>query len=339
MSTGDLVPGDDPGPLTERQRELVETARGFIEANITDSTRDAYAADVAHFDRWCGLEGWVSLPADPVTIVLYISDLATADYAMTTIDRRLAAICWHHETNGETSATRHVKVKEAMRGIRRTRSRRPIKRDALTTGQIAEMVGTCDRTTNRGRRDIALLLVGYASACRRSELAAMTIEHVRRHGDEGFVIWLDRTKDEKDATKAREVGIPAVGGALCPVEALDVWLGMAEIAQGPLFRRVTRYDTVGNNALNPGSIAQILKALARAAGYSDHLVAGHSLRSGHATTAAKNSAPDRVIMAQTGHRSVKTLDGYVRAGRVLEDNSARFLNLETPTTSDPTVEP
>jgi hypothetical protein len=96
------------------------------------------------------------------------------------------------------------------------------------------------------------------------------------------------------------------------------------------------YDVAVTDLIDPDTEGlkqrpEVITGLARTAGHSDHLVAGHSLkRSGHATTAARKHAPDRVIMAQTGHRSVTTLDGYVRAGRILEDNSARFLGLQEP---------
>ena len=75
-------------------------------------------------------------------------------------------------------------------------------------------------------------------------------------------------------------------------------------------------------------MALIVKRAANAAGIPPSRLAGHSLRSGHATTAAENGAPDRVIMRQTGHRSVETLEGYIRSGNVLRENSARYLNLE-----------
>ena len=87
-------------------------------------------------------------------------------------------------------------------------------------------------------------------------------------------------------------------------------------------------DCDGN--LSAASVALIVKRCASGAGIPPSRLAGHSLRAGHATTAAANGAPDRVIMAQTGHRSFDTLEGYIRPGNVLRENSARYLNLETP---------
>jgi integrase len=50
--------------------------------------------------------------------------------------------------------------------------------------------------------------------------------------------------------------------------------------------------------------------------------AGHSLRSGFATEAAARGVPERAIVAQTGHRSVQVLRGYICSGGLFTDNAA-----------------
>ena len=55
--------------------------------------------------------------------------------------------------------------------------------------------------------------------------------------------------------------------------------------------------------------------------------AGHSLRAGHATSAAIAGASERSIMAQTGHRSVEMVRRYIRDGNLFRENSAGKLML------------
>ena len=55
--------------------------------------------------------------------------------------------------------------------------------------------------------------------------------------------------------------------------------------------------------------------------------AGHSLRAGHATTAAIAGASERSIMNQTGHRSVQMGRRYIRDASLFKDNSAGKLGL------------
>lgn len=320
--------------VADRVRRLAAEGLELEANNRAGSTRRAYTADFAHFADWCASVATSALPASPEAVYLYVTAMVAdgnaADYSVATLERRLAAITYVHEVNGhEASPARHVKVRELMAGVRRTYGHSQDKRDPLTTTQLAAMVNALDLDTLAGRRDRAVLLVGYAGAFRRSELAGLTMGQLARRGD-GYVVALGRTKTDQEA-EGRLVGIPAFpGSTLCPVAALDVWLTAAGISGGPLFRKVSRYETVSPTALTPASVAFIVKRCAVAAGIPASRLAGHSLRAGHATTAAANGAPDRVIMRQTGHRSVDTLEGYIRPGNVLRDNSARYLDLESP---------
>lgn len=70
-----------------------------------------------------------------------------------------------------------------------------------------------------------------------------------------------------------------------------------------------------------------MKKLAQRAGLGPAKYAGHSLRAGHATTAAIWGASERSIMNQTGHRSVQTVRQYIRVGSLFRDNSAGTLGL------------
>ena len=143
---------------------------------------------------------------------------------------------------------------------------------------------------------------------------------------------LRSSKDDQEA-RGRDVGIPAFPGSpLCPITAVDAWLTAAHITDGPLFRRVTRYRTVGRAALSGAAVAQIIKRAARAAGIPPDRLAGHSLWAGHVTVAAQGGAPDRTIMRQTGYKRTEFLDGYIRPATVFTYNSATYLGLDEPAT-------
>jgi len=74
-------------------------------------------------------------------------------------------------------------------------------------------------------------------------------------------------------------------------------------------------------------VARIVKKLAQRAGLDAAKYAGHSLRAGHATSAAIAGASERSIMNQTGHRSVQMVRRYIRDGNLFRENSAGKLGL------------
>ena len=101
----------------------------------------------------------------------------------------------------------------------------------------------------------------------------------------------------------------------CPVRALKAWLTAAEIAEGPIFRKVDRYGHVGTAPLSGQAVADIIKARATAAGRDPASFAGHSLRRGHVTSAAKAGVSRQKIKAQTGHVSDRMVDTLHRGRR------------------------
>src|SRR5208283_4226591 len=126
----------------------------------------------------------------------------------------------------------------------------------------------------------------------------------------------------------RKIGIPyGSNPETCPVRTIQVWLELAAINAGPLFRSMSRHGQVQPDRLSGIDVARIVKKLAVRAGLDAAKYAGHSLRAGHATSAAIAGASERSIMNQTGHRSVQMVRRYIRHGTLFRENSAGKLGL------------
>jgi integrase len=90
---------------------------------------------------------------------------------------------------------------------------------------------------------------------------------------------------------------------------------------------ITRHGQLQPERLSAVDVARIVKKLTQRAGLDPARFAGHSLRAGHATSAAIAGASERSIMNQTGHRSVEMVRRYIRDGSLFRDNSAGKLGL------------
>jgi integrase len=138
---------------------------------------------------------------------------------------------------------------------------------------------------------------------------------------------LRRSKTDQEGT-GRKVGIPyGSNPETCPVRVLQAWLEQAGITSRPLFRSINRHGQVQSDRLAGIDVARIIKKLADRAGLDAAKYAGHSLRAGHATSAAIAGASERSIMRQTGHRSVQMVRRYIRDGSLFRENSAGKLGL------------
>ena len=218
-----------------------------------------------------------------------------------------------------------------MKGIRRTKGTAPAQKAATLIDDIRAMVEASDAGLI-GLRDRALILLGFAGAFRRSELVGLSIEDCA-FGKDGLTVTLRRSKTDQ-AGAGRKIGIPYGSNPVtCPVRNLNDWIEQAGIgdgageAGGPLFRSINRHGHVQPGGLSGIDVARVVKKLAERAGLDAGKYAGHSLRAGHATSAAIAGASERSIMAQTGHRSVQMVRRYIREGSLFRENSGGKLGL------------
>lgn len=98
------------------------------------------------------------------------------------------------------------------------------------------------------------------------------------------------------------------------MRAVLAWLDHAHVTDGPILRRVTRTSAI-STPLTGQSVALIIKKRATAAGLNPKDFAGHSLRSGYATQAARDGHHDTQIADVTRHKDQRVLAGYIRAGQ------------------------
>jgi len=302
----------------------LERAREFIRASKAESTLRGYRSDWSHFCAWCDGHGVCFLPASPEIVAAYIAEYASF-LRVGSIQRRLNAIAEAHKAVGLESPTSTGVVKNTMKGIRRTKGTPPVQKTPALTDDVRAMVNAAG-TDLIGLRDRALILLGFAGAFRRSELVGLDLSDLDFTQD-GLTVTLRRSKTDQYG-QGRKIGIPyGSNPETCPVRVLQTWIGRAALASGSVFLSVNRHEQIQPGRLAGIAVARIVKKLAARAGLDPAKYAGHSLRAGHATSAAIAGASERSIMNQTGHRSVQTARRYIRDGSLFRENSAGKLGL------------
>jgi integrase len=300
-------PALEIGPAIELAQEAAELAQGAKSAN----TRKAYDREWRAFVRWCGAIGRDPLPAEPATVALFVTDQAKSRKPAG-IDVALAAIAAAHKTAGIDTPTRHPAVRAVREGARRKVGTAQRQAAPMTVDLLEVAIAAIDTSTLAGVRDRAILLLGFAGAFRRSELAAIDIADIRSVAA-GLEVVIRRSKTDQVGA-GRTVAIPrARRSDLCPVAAVEAWhRALGELTQGPLFRSIDRHGNVSRSAISDRAIAEVIKSRARGAGLDPERLSGHSLRAGLATSAAIAGVSERVIQQTTGHKSVTVLRRYIR---------------------------
>jgi integrase len=195
----------------------------------------------------------------------------------------------------------------------------PRQKAPATAERIGAMLAAIPGATLTGKRDRALLLLGFAGAFRRAELVALEVADLTFE-DEGLRIRIRRSKADQEG-RGQEIAIPH-GTRLRPVAAVQDWLETAGIAAGFVFRGIDRHGRV-LGALTAQSVALIVKWHAEAAGLDAAVFAGHSLRAGFLTSAAETGADVLAMMEVSRHRRVETLQGYVRRANLFKRHAGQ----------------
>ncbi|WP_333767737.1 site-specific integrase [Streptomyces sp. IBSBF 2435] len=339
------VPTNGPSAVVDNTTPALSgAAREALAAGTADSTRRAYSSDWRQFTDWCIAEGFAPLPAQPETIVEYAAHLTTTPrrstgrpYSPSSVERAIAAIrTAHTAANLTPPSTKGARV--VLRGYRDRLARtkdpaaRQRKAKPAEPAALRSMLATLDRDMLIGKRDAALLLLGFATAARVSELVALDLADVPET-EQG----IDASVYRRKIKAFTDTAVPFGGRpATCPVRAVRALRGaLAEAGrtEGPLFVRVDRHGRVAPPMMRRGlpigdssgrltaqAAAQVVERSAAAAGL-DGEWSGHSLRRGFAT-AARKAGHDLVRIGRHGGWAdgSKALLGYFEDGDRWEEN-------------------
>jgi len=300
-------------------------AYDFAALASAPNTVRAYKADWEHFVGWCDGKKLAPLPAEPEILATYTRFCAeTLGLKISTISRRLSAISEIHQRGGFSSPTSTWVVRNTMKRLKREHGSQAEAKQPLLVNDLRKILRLCDTKTLVGVRDKAVILVGFASSLRRTEIANLDIEDISK-GEEGLVLTI---RQEKSCPAGRKVGLPyGKYPETCAVSALTHWFEASGIQTGPLFRAVTKLGNPRKTRMSGKTVALIVKKYSDQIGKSPNTMAGHSLRSGFATSAALAGASERSIQKQTGHVSIDVLRRYIREAEVFRDNALSILDL------------
>lgn len=142
------------------------------------------------------------------------------------------------------------------------------------------------------------------------------------------MVTVRRSKTDQDGYGQLVGVVPGQHLRTDPVGALANWTAIRPAGQGPLFTRIHPSGAATAESIGVRTVSRMMQARAVAAGLDGLPVSGHSLRAGHATTAAANGAGLERIAAQTRHRDLDTLfEDYIRPPDALANTTSRYLGL------------
>ena len=315
--------------MDARARTAASLQREALDAELSENTRIAYQKGWNRFIDYCVGEGIADpLSASPEQVSQFFVHLATQPNprsgvvpSMGTVMLYKSAVNRKYTEAGRPAPSHHPVVTSTLKGLARLKGSAPRRVDALREYHIEAMLQSCP-STPIGRRDAAIIAVGFAGALRRSEICALEVEDVEFLDDDGQM-WLTIRQSKTDQQGRGQRVAVQDGDGIQPIRRLKRYLGSAGIAEGPLFQTMRRGGHLRGRAMHHSDIPRILKHYAALIGLNPRDIAGHSLRAGFVTSAAVHHARLDKIMAVTRHRNPSTVMAYIRDVDAFADHAGQ----------------
>ena len=297
--------------ITDVKSLELETLNNLKNSKALNTLR-AYRSDFRDFSTFCTKNGFSSMPTEPKIVALYLTNLSKSS-KFSTLKRRIASISVIHKIKGHYLDIKHPIIMENLHGIKRTLGSRQKAKKPLLINDLKLIIKAIDEDKIR---DKALILLGFAGGFRRSELVNIYHEDLE-FVSEGVKILIKRSKTDQSGEGILKA-IPYFDNQeFCPVVTL---------------KKFINYKTNTNKQekvfkISDKSVALIIKKYATKAGLDSTKYAGHSLRSGFATTAAEFGAEERNIMAMTGHKTTQMVRRYIHEANLFKNNALNKIKI------------
>jgi len=297
--------------ITDVKSLELETLKNLKNSKANNTLR-AYQSDFRDFSAFCAKNGFSSMPSQPKIIALYITNLSKSS-KFSTLKRRIASISVLHKLKGHYLDTKHPIIMENLHGIKRTLGSRQKAKKPILINDLKLIIKAIDEEKIR---DKALILIGFSGGFRRSELVNIHYDDIE-FVTEGVKILIKRSKTDQSGEGSVKA-IPYFDNQeFCPVVALRNYVNkkFSNTNEGKIFN------------ISDKSVALIIKRYAEKAGLDSSKYAGHSLRSGFATTAAEFGAEERNIMAMTGHKTTQMVRRYIQEANLFKNNALNKIKI------------
>lgn len=302
---------------------LVPEEQVWLQSLKTINTRRAYLQDVRHFSLVVGIQSSDQLyRADHKSVIYWESHMREIErLEPATIRRRLSALSSlfahlvGHVDSVIVNPVREIKRPEVDRSEGKTL--------AFSKKEARKILDAPSSETIIGKRDRAVLSVGFQVGFRREEIAALRVDSL--HRNRGLdALWVKRKR------KRNRQSVTVNPQTAQRIRDYLTTAGHHDDTESPMFLP-TRSNGKGHTSslrrhLHPDAIDRILRKYARLALGIERGYSAHSMRTTFATTALDNDADINEVQYAMGHADISTTKLYDRRGHNPEKSASYFAN-------------
>ncbi len=216
-------PSHPPPALSSQEQERV---RDILSHRWSENTQKAYASMWRLWCSWCNQESMEPLLSEESALFRYVLHLEEEGKSYTTISNHLIAIRHGHKAKGQPLPNASDELRVFLEALRKKMRSRPKRKTPLTIERLQRAL----ESMQLEGWERALLVWGFATGCRRSELVALRVEDIEVE-EKGMRVHLRASKTNQ-AGKEEYISVPHEW-RLVPIDA-----GLVRCAKKPTLARM-----------------------------------------------------------------------------------------------------
>lgn len=303
------VSSDVFGDLTSKMADYLVQSRSV-------NTNTKY---LSYFNKWKSFiedKGLSPIPASPVHVALYVTDLIDKNVSSSVISATVYSIKWAHSLKNLPDPTNNSFVVNLLETAKRTLSKPVQKKEPISSDSIKQLCDMYSYSTDvLILRDLCMILVAYSGFLRFDELIHLKCNDIVFH-DDYFTIEIRKSKTDQYRL-GNQIVISKGFSSACPFNMLQKYLKYANLSCSKdcfLFRPVVRSKAIcklisKDKPLSYTRTRECLVSRLREV-VGDSNIGIHSLRAGGATCAANAGVNDRCWKRHGRWKSETSKDGY-----------------------------
>jgi integrase len=294
----------------------LSTLKTSILKSKSPSTIRSYLAKVNKWVNWSSGRKIVSIPADPLHVAVYLSELTLVSRASTVL-QAFSAIVWLHQISGLQDLRQHPLCAAVVSSA--LRNNVPFNRkEPFTTDQITQLIETLKKdNTLSSKRLSAIILLGFSGFLRISETLNLRMSDFSFYSDH---IEINISSSKTDIHReGNSVLISATGNITCPCAAVLTYIDSAKIplsgSSDFIFRTIVKNhdeELLTTRKLSYTRVRETLRKVLHSTGLNPSNFGTHSLRSGGASTSSNAGIPNELVKSHGRWRSENAKARYIK---------------------------
>ena len=284
---------------------MIDELFAKFEGAFAENTIRGYRHDFEQFSKWCVNEDIHPLPAPSISIASHIDALSETHKAAS-IRRRINALSTIYRLGRMQDTTKDPDVTLAMKRMHRKLGRAQRQAKPLTRVYLNKMIEAQDDSP-RGLRNKILLLMGYETMRRRSELVGFEFSDVTCLLNGKPALRLRFSKADQYG-EGRLIGI-----SKDLEELIATWRDIVG-PNGKILRSVDRHGNIGEK-LEPSAVSYILRQVQEnitlPGNKKPRQWTGHSFRVGAAVDLVESGYTIEQVMRKGDWKSAQASIRYV----------------------------